>query len=89
MRRSTERILTTHCGSLPRPAEIADVEAAIGDAVRRQLEAGVLGRENVIAGVDCGLDTVAGVHQVDPEIAWAKLAALAEGARLASERLWA
>jgi 5-methyltetrahydropteroyltriglutamate--homocysteine methyltransferase len=51
--------------------------------------AGVLGRENVIGGVDCGLDTVAGVHQVDPEIAWAKLASLAEGARLASARLWA
>ena len=50
--------------------------------------ADALGRENVIAGVDCGLDTVAGVHQVDPEIAWAKLAALAEGARLASVRLW-
>jgi 5-methyltetrahydropteroyltriglutamate--homocysteine methyltransferase len=50
--------------------------------------AGVLGPENVIAGVDCGLDTVAGVHQVDPDIAWAKLASLSQGARLASERLW-
>jgi 5-methyltetrahydropteroyltriglutamate--homocysteine methyltransferase len=50
--------------------------------------ASVLGRENVIAGVDCGLDTVAGVEQVDPDIAWAKLASLAEGARLASSRLW-
>ena len=48
----------------------------------------VLGRERVIAGVDCGLDTVAGVHQVDPDIAWAKLASLAEGASLASAALW-
>jgi 5-methyltetrahydropteroyltriglutamate--homocysteine methyltransferase len=50
--------------------------------------ASVLGKENVIAGVDCGLDTVAGVHQVDPEIAWAKLGSLVEGARIASQRLW-
>ena len=50
--------------------------------------ANVVGRENVIAGVDCGLATVAGVEQVDPEIAWAKLAALVEGARIASARLW-
>jgi 5-methyltetrahydropteroyltriglutamate--homocysteine methyltransferase len=48
----------------------------------------ILGRENVIAGVDCGLDTIAGVHQVDPEVAWAKLAALGEGARRAAARLW-
>jgi 5-methyltetrahydropteroyltriglutamate--homocysteine methyltransferase len=50
--------------------------------------AGVLGRERVIAGVDCGLDTVGGVVQVDPAIAYAKLAALSAGAALASERLW-
>lgn len=48
----------------------------------------ILGRENVIAGVDCGLDTIAGVHQVDPEVAWAKLASLGEGARRATKRLW-
>jgi 5-methyltetrahydropteroyltriglutamate--homocysteine methyltransferase len=46
--------------------------------------ASVVGRENLIAGVDCGFDTVAGVEQVDGEIAYAKLAALAEGARIAS-----
>lgn len=50
--------------------------------------ASVLGRENVIAGVDCGLDTVAGVAQVDPEIAWAKLRSLVAGAQLASKQLW-
>jgi 5-methyltetrahydropteroyltriglutamate--homocysteine methyltransferase len=48
----------------------------------------ILGRENVIAGVDCGLDTIAGVHQVDPEVAWAKLASLGEGARRATQQLW-
>jgi 5-methyltetrahydropteroyltriglutamate--homocysteine methyltransferase len=50
--------------------------------------AAVLGRENIIAGVDCGLDTIAGSAQVVPRIAWKKLEALAEGARLASERLY-
>jgi 5-methyltetrahydropteroyltriglutamate--homocysteine methyltransferase len=46
------------------------------------------GRENVIAGVDCGFGTFAGRVQVDSKIVWMKLAALAEGARLASKRLW-
>jgi 5-methyltetrahydropteroyltriglutamate--homocysteine methyltransferase len=50
--------------------------------------AGVLGRENIIAGVDCGFDTVADMGQVDPRIVWAKLASLAEGAALASQTLW-
>jgi 5-methyltetrahydropteroyltriglutamate--homocysteine methyltransferase len=48
----------------------------------------VAGRERVIAGTDCGFATFAGMEVVDPAIAWAKLAALSEGARLASDRLW-
>jgi 5-methyltetrahydropteroyltriglutamate--homocysteine methyltransferase len=51
--------------------------------------AGVVGRENVIAGVDCGFGTFAGRVQVDTKIVWMKLASLAEGARRASQRLWA
>ena len=43
--------------------------------------AGVVGRENVIAGSDCGFATVAGYTPVDPKITWAKLAAMSEGAR--------
>jgi len=43
----------------------------------------LVGRENVIAGTDCGLG-----GRVHPQLAWAKLAALAEGARLASGELW-
>ena len=50
--------------------------------------AGVVGRENVIAGVDCGFGTFAGRLQVDSKIVWMKLAALTEGARLASRQLW-
>ena len=50
--------------------------------------ANVVGRENVIAGVDWGFGTFAGRVQVDTKIVWMKLAALAEGARLATKRLW-
>ena len=49
--------------------------------------ADIVGAERVIAGSDCGFGTFAGFGAVDPEIAWAKLAALAEGARLASARV--
>ena len=51
--------------------------------------AGVVGRENMIAGVDCGFGTFAGRVQVDSKIVWMKLASLAEGARRASKQLWA
>ncbi len=50
--------------------------------------AGAVGRENMIAGVDCGFGTFAGRVQVDTRIVWMKLAALAEGARRASKQLW-
>ena len=50
--------------------------------------AGAVGRDNVIAGVDCGFGTFAGRLQVDSKIVWMKLASLAEGARLASKELW-
>ena len=47
-----------------------------------------VGRENVIAGVDCGFGTFAGRVQVDTKIVWMKLQSLAEGAALASRQLW-
>ena len=50
--------------------------------------AAVVGRENVLAGTDCGFAQGAFIHRVHPEIQWAKLAALAEGARIASRELW-
>jgi len=49
----------------------------------------IVGRERVIAGTDCGFATFARSNpQVEPEIVWAKLRSMAEGARLASARLW-
>jgi 5-methyltetrahydropteroyltriglutamate--homocysteine methyltransferase len=50
--------------------------------------ANLFGRERVIAGTDCGFSTFAGFGAVDPEIVWAKLRALSDGAAIASERLW-
>ena len=42
----------------------------------------------MIAGTDCGFSTFAGFGAVDPDITYAKLAAMAEGATLATHRLW-
>ncbi|MCC6470081.1 MAG: cobalamin-independent methionine synthase II family protein [Alphaproteobacteria bacterium] len=50
--------------------------------------ANLVGRENVIAGSDCGYGTWVGQAAVDPDVVWAKLAAMAEGARLASRKFW-
>ncbi|MGH7822761.1 MAG: epoxyalkane--coenzyme M transferase, partial [Candidatus Binatia bacterium] len=50
--------------------------------------AGVIGRENVMAGTDCGFGTGAGMQTVVPTVVWAKLRAMAEGAALASKELW-
>jgi 5-methyltetrahydropteroyltriglutamate--homocysteine methyltransferase len=50
--------------------------------------ANLVGRENVIAGSDCGYGTWVGQAAVDPDVVWAKFAAMAEGARLASRRFW-
>jgi 5-methyltetrahydropteroyltriglutamate--homocysteine methyltransferase len=48
----------------------------------------LVGRDNVIAGSDCGYGTWVGQAAVDPDVVWAKLAALAEGARIASREYW-
>jgi 5-methyltetrahydropteroyltriglutamate--homocysteine methyltransferase len=48
----------------------------------------LVGRENVIAGTDCGFGTFAGLYSVDPPVTWLKFRNLAEGARRASGQLW-
>ena len=60
-------------------------------AERVERFARMVGPERVIAGTDCGFSTFAGFGAVDPEIVWAKLATLAEGAAIASARIpsWA
>src|SRR5476651_1017912 len=48
----------------------------------------LVGRENVIAGSDCGYGTWVGQAAVDPQVVWAKMAAMAEGAAIASKQFW-
>jgi 5-methyltetrahydropteroyltriglutamate--homocysteine methyltransferase len=50
--------------------------------------ANLVGRDNVRAGSDCGFGTWVGQAAVDPDVVWAKLAAMAEGARLATKQFW-
>ena len=57
-------------------------------AERIERFAGIIGRERVLAGTDCGFSTFAGFGAVDPDIVYAKLATLADGAALASRNLW-
>jgi 5-methyltetrahydropteroyltriglutamate--homocysteine methyltransferase len=58
-------------------------------AQRIERYANLVGRERVMAGVDCGFSIHAGMRGIDPDVVWAKLDALARGAELATRRLWA
>ena len=73
-------------GVIDSTTNIIEHPEVVADRIVRY--ATVLGRENVIAGVDCGFGTNARTEQVDPEIAWAKLRALVEGAEMATRALW-
>ncbi len=73
-------VVTHHTLSVEHPRLVAD---------RLIRYANVVGRENVIGGTDCGFAQGIGVERVHPEIQWAKLESLAQGARLASAELWA
>ena len=72
--------VVTHCSVLVEHPELV--------AERIIKYANAVGRENVIAGTDCGFATFAGSDEIDPAIAWAKLEALVAGAAIASKRLW-
>ncbi|MDE3109868.1 MAG: epoxyalkane--coenzyme M transferase, partial [Acidobacteriota bacterium] len=64
------------------------VEHPEGVAQRLLRYADVVGRERLMAGSDCGFGTFAGFGPVFPAFAWMKFRALAEGAKLASGKLW-
>ena len=57
-------------------------------ADRMERWANAVGRENVLFGNDCGFASTAGNAEIPPSVAWAKLAALGDGAKLATLRLW-
>jgi 5-methyltetrahydropteroyltriglutamate--homocysteine methyltransferase len=72
-------VVTHHLTTVEHPRLVAD---------RIVRYAKLVGRENVIAGTDCGFAQAALVQRVHPSVMWAKFAALVEGARLASQELW-
>jgi 5-methyltetrahydropteroyltriglutamate--homocysteine methyltransferase len=57
-------------------------------AQRIERYARLVGRDRVMAGVDCGFSVHVGMQGIDPDVAWAKLHALAQGAEIATGRLW-
>jgi 5-methyltetrahydropteroyltriglutamate--homocysteine methyltransferase len=72
-------VVTHHTTTVEHPQLVAD---------RLVQFAKIVGRENLIAGTDCGFAQMEVIQRVHPQIMWAKLEALAEGARLASQELW-
>jgi 5-methyltetrahydropteroyltriglutamate--homocysteine methyltransferase len=72
-------VVTHHTTSVEHPRLVAD---------RLVRFASLVGRENVIAGTDCGFAQVEGLQRVHPQVMWAKLQVLAEGAQIASRELW-
>jgi 5-methyltetrahydropteroyltriglutamate--homocysteine methyltransferase len=72
-------VITHHVMTVEHPQVVAD---------RIVKYANIVGRENVIAGTDCGFAQAENVQRVHPDIMWAKFEALAEGARLATRELW-
>jgi 5-methyltetrahydropteroyltriglutamate--homocysteine methyltransferase len=57
-------------------------------AQRIERYARLVGRDRVMAGVDCGFSVHVGTQGIDPDVTWGKLRALSDGAAIASERLW-
>jgi 5-methyltetrahydropteroyltriglutamate--homocysteine methyltransferase len=72
-------VVTHHTTTVEHPRLVAD---------RIVRFAGLVGREHVIAGTDCGFAQLETHRRVHPQVMWAKLQALAEGARIASQELW-
>jgi 5-methyltetrahydropteroyltriglutamate--homocysteine methyltransferase len=73
-------------GVLESKANFIEHPELIAQRIRRYAD--LVGPENVIAGSDCGYGTWVGQAAVDPDVVWAKLAALTEGAAIASRELW-
>ena len=73
-------------GVITHSSNIVEHPELIAERIGRFAQA--VGRENVIAGADCGFASFAATCEVHPSVVWVKLKALAEGARLASAELW-
>ena len=72
-------VITHHTGTVEHPRLVAD---------RIVRFARIIGRENVIAGTDCGFAQAEIIQRVHPSVMWAKFESLVEGARIATQELW-
>jgi 5-methyltetrahydropteroyltriglutamate--homocysteine methyltransferase len=72
-------VITHHTTTVEHPRLVAQ---------RLERFAGIVGRENVIAGADCGFAQSAHIRRTAPEVVWAKFGSLVAGAQIASERIW-
>ncbi len=72
-------VITHHVVTVEHPRVVADRIVRFAE---------IVGRENVIAGTDCGFAQIDHLRRVHPSVMWAKFEALVAGARLASEELW-
>ncbi len=72
-------VITHHIVTVEHPRVVADRIVRFAE---------IVGRENVIAGTDCGFAQVDSIRRVHPKIMWAKFEALVEGARIATRELW-
>ena len=72
-------VVTHHTNVVEHPELVADRLVRVAELV---------GRDAVMGGTDCGFAQSAFTQRVHPEVQWAKLRALVEGARIASDRLW-
>lgn len=73
-------------GVLDSTTNIVEHPEVVADRLIRYAE--VVGRENVMAGTDCGFGTIAGMDVVVPSVTWAKFRSQSQGARIASAHLW-
>ena len=73
-------------GVLDSTTNVVEHPEVVADRLIRY--AGVVGRDNVMAGTDCGFGTIAGMDVVVPSVTWAKFRSQAQGAKIASEYLW-
>ena len=73
-------------GVLDSTTNVVEHPEVVADRLIRYAE--VVGRDNVMAGTDCGFGTIAGMDVVVPSVTWAKFRSQAEGAKIASAHLW-
>ena len=79
-------LLSENNGSLLNDNQHIEHPELIAQRIARY--AHLVGRENVMAGADCGFSIHVGSGSVDRSVVWAKMAALAQGARIASAQFW-